>query len=165
MRTLDSGQRREWDTGARRDTDDDKPRYEDLSVAGWNATRDLGSGPLDISRDGSLYVGHDFDKIPIAMPPDDDSFIHHLFTARLEALLLRGAQKYGAHNWMKGIPPHVYWNSAMRHLLQLRWGDRREDHEVAVAFNMMGSLVTNRLIVDGERPADLVKPQFGLLGW
>lgn len=48
-----------------------------------------------------------------------------------------GAKKYGENNWQKGIPASCYINSALRHYLKWRRGDRDEPHDRAFAWNLM----------------------------
>lgn len=90
--TLDSGKREDFATGARRDTQEGKPRYDLIPT-----------GPL----------------------------------RRLADLLARGADKYGEHNWEKGMPLSRFYASMFRHLIQWREGDRAEDHLAAILFNAM----------------------------
>ena len=39
-----------------------------------------------------------------------------------------GAEKYGVHNWLKGIPSSNVINHALRHIFLYMSGDRAEDH-------------------------------------
>lgn len=89
--TKDSGAREEYTSGAKRDTQEGKPRYDLIPP-----------GPLK----------------------------------RHAELMARGAEKYDAHNWTKGMPVSRFVASAQRHLEQYRAGDRSEDHLAAVAFNV-----------------------------
>ena len=61
------------------------------------------------------------------------------FMQDLAVLAERGANKYEARNYERGMPLAVSLDSAMRHLTQLAAGDTTEDHAIAVAFNMMYS--------------------------
>lgn len=108
--TKDSGQRREYETGARRDVNSGKGRYDLIS--------------------------------PIMMK-------------RLAELMERGAVKYGAHNWEKGMPLSQYLDSAMRHLWQLIASQDDEDHAAAVIFNVMAFMHTQHKIWEGELPEEL----------
>ena len=47
-----------------------------------------------------------------------------------------GAEKYGEHNWTKGIPMSRCYAAAFRHLLKWALCWRDEDHLAAVAFNV-----------------------------
>lgn len=64
----------------------------------------------------------------------------------LEALgnqLRRGAEKYTAWNWARGIPSSRCFESAMRHLNAYAQGLDDEDHLAAAAFNIM-AIIHNR---------------------
>lgn len=61
---------------------------------------------------------------------------------RWAELMGRGAEKYGANNWMKACDEEAYERfkaSAERHLMQYLEGDRTEDHAAAVIFNLAGA--------------------------
>jgi hypothetical protein len=88
----DSGARQDFDTGARRDTQDDKPRMSLLS-------------PWAIERIAWVYT--------------------------------RGAEKYGDHNWQKGMPYSRYMDSAFRHIFAWMRGERDEDHLAMACWNLM----------------------------
>lgn len=76
---------------------------------------------------------------------------------RLAQLYERGAKKYGARNWEKGIPLWRYLDSAERHLNDFKTGDRVEDHLSAVAWNMFCYVHTEQLIAEGKLPASLAE--------
>lgn len=88
--THDSGRREEFATGARRDVQSNKPRYELIPVAALK---------------------------------------------RLAELYARGDQKYGEHNWQKGMPFSRVVASMLRHVYAYLEGERTEDHLAAVAWN------------------------------
>lgn len=90
--TKDSGKRAQYATGAQRDTNEGKGRYD-------------------------------------LIPPEP--------MKRLAQLYERGAIKYDARNWEKGIPVSRCFDSAFRHLYQALAGDEDEDHLAAVLFNVM----------------------------
>ena len=48
-----------------------------------------------------------------------------------------GALKYGEHNWEKGIPISRYIDSALRHLMKDLAGETDEDHAAAFVWNCM----------------------------
>lgn len=56
---------------------------------------------------------------------------------RIGEHLRKGAQKYSAWNWAKGIPSSRCYESCMRHLMQFAQGDASEDHLSAAVFNLM----------------------------
>jgi hypothetical protein len=106
----DSGQRREFSTGAQRDRGDIKPR------------------------------------------PD---LIHPYFLMRLGLHLAKGAEKYSAWNWSKGMPLSDWFASLYRHVVQAMSGDESEDHLSAICFNAMGAMVTQAGIRAGIYPKEL----------
>lgn len=89
----DAGDREKFDSGAMREPEGDKLRYDLIS--------------------------------PIALK-------------RLAINMTKGAQKYGPHNWSKGMPTSRMLSAAMRHLEQARAGEKDEDHWAAVVFNIFG---------------------------
>lgn len=48
-----------------------------------------------------------------------------------------GALKYGEHNWQKGIPISRYVDSVLRHLMKDLAGETDEDHAAAFVWNCM----------------------------
>lgn len=48
-----------------------------------------------------------------------------------------GAKKYGEYNWQKGIPCHSYIDSAIRHLMKWCRGDDDEPHDRAFLWNIL----------------------------
>jgi hypothetical protein len=59
------------------------------------------------------------------------------FEDRLGNWLTKGAQKYEARNWEKGIPISRCVASLKRHLNAFIKGKTDEDHEAAIACNIM----------------------------
>lgn len=90
--TKDSGQRAQFDTGAVRDTQDGKGRFDLLPYRA-------------LKRVAQLYE--------------------------------RGAVKYDANNWRKGIPMSRCASSMLRHAFQATSGETDEDHLAAVVFNAL----------------------------
>lgn len=48
-----------------------------------------------------------------------------------------GAKKYGENNWQRGIPANCYIDSAVRHYLKWLRGDKDEPHDRAFVWNLM----------------------------
>lgn len=142
----DSGNRREFDTGAVRDIQEGKGRCDLL--------------PLDviceIYHDKSPHIGRGLvlDSINCFMHTGDTEYLKDA----LETFLLNddpwdcnwstmflevskhfeeGAKKYGEHNWQKGIPTHCYIDSAVRHYLKWSRGDNDEPHDRAFCWNIL----------------------------
>lgn len=106
----DSGKRLEFETGSRRDTEDDKLDY-------------------------SLLPEHLQD--------------------RLAAHLMKGALKYGRHNWKKGQSMARAERSLLRHVYAYFRGKRDEDHLSAAVFNIALIQDHEARIAANELPASL----------
>ena len=75
----------------------------------------------------------DFTYLIIDGVPFQDQPLH-----RLMGLYMRGAEKYGRHNWQKACSREEYERfkrSLFRHWMQYLAGDRDEDHIAAVVWN------------------------------
>lgn len=138
---LDSGTRREFETGAVRDIQEGKGRCDLL--------------PIDIVRDLLVYDGV-LDNIWAFMTRKNRYNLIFAFqdfckaaqmdhqTAILEVAIHyeEGCKKYGERNWEKGIPLHCYMDSAVRHYLKYLRGDQDERHDRAFLWNIIGALWT-----------------------
>lgn len=89
----DGGNRQQFESGAMREPEDGKLRYDLVS--------------------------------PVAL-------------RRLALNMTKGAEKYGPHNWNKGMPTSRMLSAAMRHLELAREGNKDEDHWAALVFNIFG---------------------------
>jgi len=152
MEILDSGERREFETGAVRDIAEGKGRCDLLPLA------EIGEYISSLDDDCILYGAYNkiFDQI--------DWFIRTGYTVHVtNAITLfcevrgwepitailevskhyeEGAKKYEERNWEKGIPAHCYVDSGVRHLLKYigKWDD--EPHDRAFLWNMFCLLWT-----------------------
>lgn len=140
----DSGERRQFDSGAVRDIQEGKGRCDLL--------------PLDVlSAIYSVYftdtTGVVFDRIADFQQNGElgalvlalDEFLeispynHTVSTMFLEVSkhFEEGAKKYGEYNWQKGIPTHCYIDSAVRHYLKWLRCDDDEPHDRAFVWNIL----------------------------
>lgn len=74
-------------------------------------------------------------------------FIHLItgyFRQRVGYLLTKGASKYGAGNFLKGMPTDAYLESLDRHLASYKEGDRSEDHLSAIVFGAQGCMLNEQ---------------------
>lgn len=72
------------------------------------------------------------------------SFVHSLqgYTRlRFGYHMSKNASKYGADNFLLGIPTSAYLESLDRHLAQYISGDRSEDHLSAILFGVQGVML------------------------
>ena len=142
MDILDSGNRREFESGAVRDITEGKGRCDLL--------------PLDIAGEvcGSpvlYYISEyirkgDKESIVSAIQLFSCETFGTTYTALLELSkhYEAGAIKYSERNWEKGIPCHCYIDSGVRHYLKWLRGDTDEPHDRAFLWNMYGLLWTHR---------------------
>lgn len=135
---IDSGNRREFETGAVRDIAEGKGRCDLLPLdivaimlkapclsllEEFKKTKDLGCLYDSIER---FIMHHTADYVD--MP-----------TAILEVSkhYEEGATKYGENNWKKGIPIHCYIDSGARHCIKHLRGDTDERHDRAFIWNIL----------------------------
>ena len=74
---------------------------------------------------------------------------------RVAQLFARGAEKYGAANWIKGAPLSVYADCCLRHATKAAAGWEDEDHWSAVAWNALCLMQTQEMIKQGKLPKEL----------
>ena len=138
----DSGERRQFESGAVRDIAQGKGRCDlmPLSVLGrW--TGDM----LLIHIDRYLYTGNTGFLRDVMEVFIDSEYSEDIYTAILEVAkhFEDGAVKYGDRNWEKGIPVHCYIDSAVRHYLKFRRGDEDEPHSRAFLWNILCAIWTH----------------------
>lgn len=153
---LDSGNRRQFESGAVRDIAEGKGRFDLLpldTVADYILSKheepSLGDATYKFARlicgiNWFLRAGdvkniynviNDFSDI-VGYESDIRMFIE------LSKHYEEGAKKYDERNWEKGIPAHCFVDSGLRHLF--KWYDKWEDepHDRAFIWNMFGLLWT-----------------------
>ena len=135
----DSGNRREFETGAVRDIQEGKGRCDlmplDVVAEILNADDILHSIWIykTIGDTTCLY------KALIKFCTDKVRGYSRISDAMLEVSkhFEEGAKKYGENNWQKGIPTHCYIDSAVRHYLKFLRGDKDEPHDRAFVWNIL----------------------------
>lgn len=144
---LDSGNRREFETGAVRDMAEGKGRCDllplDIVADAFYRTGDRDAGDI-LSEIDSFVRNGDEESILIA--------ISHFMRKKdisLPALIMEvskhfeaGAKKYDERNWEKGIPTHCYIDSGVRHFLKYIDDFNDERHDRAFVWNMLCLLWT-----------------------
>lgn len=137
----DSGDRRTFKTGAVRDIQEGKGRCDLMPL--------MVVASLLASLSGGDYILRQIARFT------DTGDTHHLhrvllgfsavaFDGKIETMILEtskhfeeGAKKYGENNWQKGLPVNCYIDSAIRHYLKYRRGDKDEPHDRAFVWNIM----------------------------
>ena len=139
----DSGERREFKTGAVRDIQEGKGRCDLMPldvVADWfkhsftydERVQKVFSNIERFKETGSVDYLYEVLSYGNTMFVNSETMF--LETAKhFEA----GAVKYGENNWQKGIPVHCYIDSAVRHYLKFLRGDDDEPHDRAFVWNIM----------------------------
>ena len=131
----DSGERREFSTGAVRDIQEGKGRCDLLPLD--VVARFRGTILTDISE---YQETGDTKHLENALQRFIDKHLNKdNSTAFLEVSkhFEEGAKKYGDYNWQKGIPTHCYIDSAVRHYLKYLRGDTDEPHDRAFVWNIL----------------------------
>jgi hypothetical protein len=142
---LDSGNRRQFESGAVRDIHEGKGRCDLLPldvVSEYYLRKQI---PKHILFDiWDFTECGDVDALYLAI--QEFSFEHFKDdeTMLLEVAIHfeEGAKKYGDNNWRKGIPVRCYIDSAVRHYLKFLRGDRDEPHDRAFCWNIMCAIWT-----------------------
>jgi len=134
---LDSGERREFETGAVRDVSNNSGRCDllPLIVVGelmQNIPLTFIGKYVECGGVQRLYdaIKGIVDGLPDAM-------------LQLAVHFEKGANKYNDRNWEKGIPLHCYIDSAVRHYLKYLRGDKDEKHQTAAIWNLMCAIWTH----------------------
>ena len=162
---LDSGERRQFDSGAVRDIQEGKGRCDLLPIGEIARYFELCNPPSadengvakgnisGLTQDdmaGILYgIDHFlFNRDETEIQHSIDIFIDSVFYDKGKAIMElskhyeEGAKKYADRNWEKGRPLHCYVDSGIRHLLKYYDGWQDEPHDRAFLWNMFGLLWT-----------------------
>jgi hypothetical protein len=150
---LDSGNRREFETGAVRDIQEGKGRCDllplgILSTFLYNTLEDPHAHAIlqyihKFQETGDLMKLHEALAFATSVWGNMES-TEATTTMLLEVAIHfeEGAKKYGENNWQKGIPVHCYIDSAVRHYLKYLRGDKDEPHDRAFVWNLMCAIWT-----------------------
>ena len=148
MNIKDSGERREFGTGAVRDIQEGKGRCDLMPL---DVVAQLLGGRYDDASFDSIL--HDVEMFRQTGNVEHlyyclDQFAQVMCSSTVTMLLEvakhfeEGAKKYGEHNWQKGIPVKCYIDSAVRHYLKWLRGDNDEPHDRAFVWNIMCAIWT-----------------------
>lgn len=153
----DSGERREFETGAVRDMAEGKGRFDLMPlsevaklfgednrifciVTSLSRMLDLGSRSSEPFAINALY-----NFVAYCENKDlKDVTVGDIAKYMLEVAVHfeEGAKKYGEHNWEKGLPLNSYIDSATRHLMKHISGMTDERHDRAFIWNMLAYAYT-----------------------
>lgn len=143
----DSGNRTEFETGAVRDIQQGKGRFDLMpldilsEVFAVEFADEFEEGSIadvlksiaDFKRTGNkrwlcIAIAHYSQAVHVDLPKLMLDVAKHFEN---------GALKYGEHNWQKGIPISRYIDSAVRHLMKDCACETDEDHAAAFVWNCM----------------------------
>ena len=132
---LDSGERREFETGAVRDIQEGKGRCDlmPLNVVGYILEDNVLVDIESFKENGDPYI------LAGVLRHFNGYTYMNIYTMFLEVAkhFEDGAKKYGENNWQKGIPTKHYIDSAVRHYLKHLRGDQDEPHDRAFVWNIL----------------------------
>ena len=137
---VDSGARREFESGAVRDIAEGKGRCDLLPldvISDWKediVLQDIGN----FIRFGEVKFLYDAINIRLLQK----ELLAVEMVLELSKHYEDGCLKYGERNWEKGIPLHCFIDSAIRHYLKDLRGDIDERHDRAFFWNIFGALWT-----------------------
>lgn len=136
----DSGERKEFSTGAVRDIREGKGRCDLLPLG---VIAELMDDPYLRAINGFLETGAK-DRLYEALRYASEKIFPDRSTFVIEVSIHfeEGANKYGERNWQKGIPLHCYIDSAIRHYLKYKRGDNDERHDRATCWNILCGIWT-----------------------
>ena len=136
----DSGERREFETGAVRDIQEGKGRCDllPLGVVRDIFQEDIRTSEIFNCLNNFREFGNHlelYNVLIIWIHQNDITFSDMLL--EVSKHFEEGAKKYGEYNWQKGIPTHCYIDSAVRHYLKWLRGDKDEPHDRAFVWNIL----------------------------
>jgi len=156
----DSGERREFETGAVRDIQEGKGRCDLLPLDVVCSLMDTSENAAVLYHIGEyMHSGHDME-----LYRSITAFNEVRGWTTIESILEvskhyeAGAAKYGERNWEQGIPVHSYIDSGVRHFLKFVKGEDDERHDRAFVWNMLGAIWT------AKHHPELIDVPFNLLG-
>lgn len=152
----DSGERREFETGAVRDMAEGKGRFDLMPLSEmanlFGEDRRIFRIIMDLSRMldspksfGPYAMNVIYNFIAYCKNKDlEEVTFSDVAEYMLEVAIHfeEGAKKYGEHNWEKGIPFNSYIDSATRHLMKHISGMTDERHDRAFIWNMLAYAYT-----------------------
>jgi len=133
----DSGSRTEFDSGAVRDIQKGKGRCDLMPL---DVVAEITGDPV-IAHVANFMMTGDRGYLRIAL----DVFAGSNYPDMLLDVskhFEEGAEKYGEHNWQKGLPVKSFINSGIRHYLKWARGDEDEPHNRAFCWNIMCAMWT-----------------------
>lgn len=131
----DSGERREFESGAVRDICEGKGRCDLLAL---DVIGSVMNDSVIIEIANFVFTRQTFYLFKAIKTASEKMWKSESdMVLNLAKHFEEGAKKYGERNWEKGIPVHCYIDSAVRHYLKWLRGDKDEPHDRAFVFNLV----------------------------
>ena len=137
----DSGERRAFGTGAVRDIQEGKGRCDLMPLKVVSSILNSETECDFVIRELAIFMQY---GSTVNLYYAISAFALVAYDGSTETMLLEvakhfeeGAKKYGENNWQKGLPVSCYIDSAIRHYLKYKRGDRDEPHDRAFVWNLM----------------------------
>lgn len=155
----DSGNRTEFSTGAVRDVQEDKGRF-DLAPLGVIARLYSSEPNIILNRINDFMESGDTEYLLDAVNRFVSAERKTVTEMMLEVSVhyMKGAKKYKPYNWMLGIPVSSYISSGVRHFLKHIDRHMDERHDLAFIWNMLGAVWTM------EHKPEMIDIPFELIG-
>jgi len=154
-RILDSGDRREFETGAVRDMAEGKGRCDLMPLEQVAKLLDDDDDAVDEVIDNVYEYQQTGDVHYILMAIYDFCNVCNWTIPKalleLSKHFEQGAIKYGERNWEKGLPEYCYIDSAVRHYLKWMDGQDDEPHDRAVIWNLICLWWTHENITTADK--------------
>lgn len=150
----DSGNRREFKTGAVRDIQDGKGRCDLMPLDIVNQYLNLAIGNERVLNHVQTFIETgEICNLYLALNVFCDKHEWDTPTMFLELAkhFEEGAKKYGENNWQKGLPVNCYIDSAVRHYLKWLRGDNDEPHDRAFVWNIVCCAWTVKHNKEGDK--------------
>jgi hypothetical protein len=146
MEIKDSGERRQFDTGAVRDIQEGKGRCDLMPL---DVVAECYSRNFPDDKTGSVFEdiyqftqSGDISHLYAALSWNEPYEAWSTMFLEVAKHFEEGHKKYppgadGVANWKLGIPAHCYIDSAVRHYLKWLRGDEDEPHDRAFCWNIL----------------------------
>lgn len=175
---LDSGERRHFDSGAERDIQEGKGRFdllpfEPLTIFFIEVAKRFDTSDSETGAKWNKYASildcfdtfiesRDIRALTEALIIFGDRYYKNPYEMVFEVSkhYEEGARKYSDRNWEKGIPLHCYVDSALRHLTKFYDGWEDEPHDRAFVWNVLCLMWT---YINKRELDDLPAPTIGIV--
>lgn len=142
----DSGERREFESGAVRDIQEGKGRCDLLPLEEVGDVLDDDKVLKTLGRAIQAAEWQEqYECLMYALKVFVEDTLHvdmHTYILDVSKHYEEGAKKYDERNWEKGIPVHSFLDSAARHYIKWLRGDQDERHDRAIGWNILGAMWT-----------------------